>query len=157
MANHRNGGCDPTELELTVQPANTARPVEATPAVIITPSRLCATCKGAVGGYPLTVNMIVWLPPGPSDTKQLSRAESRSASGPGKDAAVIGTTCCQRRHPSRLNQVRPKAKARWSKTVGDRNPYALQLPSRRSVRIGMPRGWRGSLTVPTISFTKDQL
>jgi len=46
VANHRNGGRDPTELELTVQPANTARPVEATPAVIITPSRLWA------GGYP---------------------------------------------------------------------------------------------------------
>ena len=27
MANHRDGGRDPTELELTVQPANTARPV----------------------------------------------------------------------------------------------------------------------------------
>ena len=42
MANHRNGGRDPIELELTVQPANTARPVEATPAVIVTPSRLWA-------------------------------------------------------------------------------------------------------------------
>ena len=28
VANHRDGGCDPTELPLTVQPANTARPVE---------------------------------------------------------------------------------------------------------------------------------
>jgi len=27
VANHRDGGRDPTELELTVQPANTARPV----------------------------------------------------------------------------------------------------------------------------------
>ncbi len=27
MANHRDGGRDPTELELAVQPANTARPV----------------------------------------------------------------------------------------------------------------------------------
>ena len=45
VANHRNGGCDPTELELTVQPANTARPVEATPAVIITPSRIWAACS----------------------------------------------------------------------------------------------------------------
>ena len=40
---HRDGGRDPTELALTVQPANTARPVEATPAVIITPSRLCVS------------------------------------------------------------------------------------------------------------------
>ncbi len=37
---------DPTELALTVQPANTARPVEATPAVIITPSRLWAAVVG---------------------------------------------------------------------------------------------------------------
>jgi len=30
VANHRDGGRDPTELALTVQPANTARPVETT-------------------------------------------------------------------------------------------------------------------------------
>jgi len=42
VANHRNGGSDPTELALTVQPANTARPVDTTPATSITPSRLWA-------------------------------------------------------------------------------------------------------------------
>ena len=51
----------------------------------------------------------------------------------------------------------PKTKARWSKTVSDRNPYAPQLPNRRSVCIGMPRGWSGPPTAPTMSFTKDQL
>ena len=34
VANHRDGGRDPTELELTVQPANTARPVETTKTII---------------------------------------------------------------------------------------------------------------------------
>ena len=47
--NHRDGGRDPTELELAVQPANTAPPVEATPAAIIPPSRLWVGC---LGGFP---------------------------------------------------------------------------------------------------------
>jgi len=42
VVNHRDGGRDPTELVSTVQPANTAQPVEATPATIIPPSRLWA-------------------------------------------------------------------------------------------------------------------
>ena len=37
MANHRDGGRDPTELALTVQPANTARPVETTKTIIPQP------------------------------------------------------------------------------------------------------------------------
>ena len=45
-----------------------------------------------------------------------------------------------------------------SKTVGDRNPHAPhQLPNRRSVGIGTQRGWSGPPTVPTVSFTEDQL
>ena len=31
------GGCDPTELALTVQPANTARPVETTNTILPQP------------------------------------------------------------------------------------------------------------------------
>ncbi len=46
LANHRDGGRDPTELELAVQPANTARPVDTTPATIIPPSRLWAATGG---------------------------------------------------------------------------------------------------------------
>ena len=34
MAYHRDGGCDPTELALTVQPANTAQPVETTTTIL---------------------------------------------------------------------------------------------------------------------------
>jgi len=53
VVNHRDGGRDPTELELAVQPANTAQPVEATPAGSITPSRLWAAgfgvCESADG------------------------------------------------------------------------------------------------------------
>ena len=37
VANHRDGGRDPTELALTVQPANTARPVETTKTIIPQP------------------------------------------------------------------------------------------------------------------------
>jgi hypothetical protein len=53
VANHRDGGRDPTELALTVQPANTARPVETTKTIIPQPvmgaaqrriSILCARC-----------------------------------------------------------------------------------------------------------------
>jgi hypothetical protein len=37
VANHRDGGRDPTELVSTVQPANTARPVETTKTIIPQP------------------------------------------------------------------------------------------------------------------------
>ncbi len=37
VANHRDGGCDPTELAQSVQPANTARPVETTTTIIPQP------------------------------------------------------------------------------------------------------------------------
>ena len=37
VANHRDGGCDPTELALTVQPANTAQPVETTTTILPQP------------------------------------------------------------------------------------------------------------------------
>ena len=37
VANHRNGGCDPTELVSTVQPANTAPPVETTKTILPQP------------------------------------------------------------------------------------------------------------------------
>jgi hypothetical protein len=37
VANHRDGGCDPTELVSTVQPANTARPVETTSPILPQP------------------------------------------------------------------------------------------------------------------------
>ena len=37
VANHRDGGRDPTELALTVQPANTARPVETTRPILPQP------------------------------------------------------------------------------------------------------------------------
>ena len=48
VANHRDGGRNPTELELTVQPANTARPLGATPVLIIPPSRLSSASPGGV-------------------------------------------------------------------------------------------------------------
>ncbi len=61
VANHWDGGCDPTELPLTVQPANTARPVETTTPILPQPvdmggqvSRLgCLTTGGREGfiGY----------------------------------------------------------------------------------------------------------
>lgn len=41
MANHRDGGCDPTELPLTIQPANTARRVETTKPILPQPA-MCA-------------------------------------------------------------------------------------------------------------------
>jgi len=67
VVNHRDGGRDPTELELAVQPANTAQPVEATPAGSITPSRLWAACSAAVWTLPMgspgpVPPTIVWLP-----------------------------------------------------------------------------------------------
>ncbi len=51
VANHRNGGRDPTELELAVQPANTARPVETTPVESIPPSRLWVGAAPALHGF----------------------------------------------------------------------------------------------------------
>ncbi len=37
VANHRDGGCDPTELVQSVQPANTAQPVETTTTILPQP------------------------------------------------------------------------------------------------------------------------
>ena len=53
VTNHRDGGRDPTELLDSAQPVITARPVEATPATIIPPSRLWAgkPLVFVVGGY----------------------------------------------------------------------------------------------------------
>ncbi len=52
VANHRDGGCDPTELAQSVQPANTARPVETTRTIIPQPvmggSRLSSAQRVAV-------------------------------------------------------------------------------------------------------------
>ena len=47
VANHRDGGGDPTELPLTVQPANTAQPVETTKTIF--PSLLWAGVRDLDG------------------------------------------------------------------------------------------------------------
>jgi len=51
VANHRDGGRDPTELALTVQPANTARPVETTKTIIPQP---------VMGGYFESLAFFLW-------------------------------------------------------------------------------------------------
>ena len=56
VANHRDGGRDPTELVSTVQPANTARPVETTKTIIPQPvMRYLYRTHGSDGGNRLPV------------------------------------------------------------------------------------------------------
>jgi hypothetical protein len=50
VADHRNGGCDPTGLVSTVQPSNTARPVE-TNTIILPQPVMDAIHMVALGGF----------------------------------------------------------------------------------------------------------
>jgi len=56
VANHRDGGRDPTELALTVQPANTARPVETTNTIL--PQPVMGGLVWTIPGWPDPVSSV---------------------------------------------------------------------------------------------------